>query len=156
MKTGGTPKERVPPGEKRWCEVARSISVGATATAAAAAATAAAGISRPFLAGPGFIDGEGAAFPLASVEGIGGGLGALLGGHGDESEAAWAAGNAIEHQVGFGDGPVLGEEILEIVFSDVVGKISHVQFSTHDDLITLDQLFLRDCPRKPGCKSPPN
>ena len=51
--------------------------------------------------------------------------------HGDECEAAGAAGHAIHHQVGFNDRAMGGKRVLEIVFGGVEGKISYKQFVIH-------------------------
>jgi len=32
-----------------------------------------------------------------------------------------------------GDGAVLGEKILKIIFGGIIGEIAHIQFSVHDD-----------------------
>lgn len=68
---------------------------------------------------------------LLAVEGRGGGIRCFLGAHGDEGEAPRLAAHPIEHEIHLGNGAVLGEEILKIVFGDVVGEISHVEFCVH-------------------------
>jgi hypothetical protein len=107
-----------------------AASAAATAPAAAISATTTTA-ARPFFASAGKVNGEVASVEVGAVHGTDGFLGFFFGAHGDESESARAAAVAIGHEVGFEDGAVRGESILEIVFGGVEGKISNKQFIIH-------------------------
>ncbi len=51
--------------------------------------------------------------------------------HGDKRETAWAARGAIHREGGFSDGAVLGEQVAQVVFGGVEGKIPDIHFSIH-------------------------
>src|SRR5208282_3665274 len=97
----------------------------------------AAAAGRTLFAGLGGIDGEGAAVNGLAVEGGGGFLGLLGGAHGDEGEPAGTAGGPVHHQVGFQDGAMGGEGVLQVVFCGVEGKVSDKQFIVHYDVLTV-------------------
>jgi hypothetical protein len=103
----------------------------AAPTAIAASATPAATAAAVFFTRTGFIDSQGAALNFLAREGRDGGLGGFRGAHGDKREAARTSTHAIGDQVNFGDRPVLGEKVLQVVFCCVEGKISYVQFRIH-------------------------
>ena len=96
--------------------------------APATATTAAAATGTAIFTRAGFIDGEVAASDLFAVGGFDGGGAFGSAAHGHESESAGAAGRMIGHEGDFGDGPVLVEEVFEVVFGGIEGKISYVQF----------------------------
>jgi hypothetical protein len=74
----------------------------------------------------GCIDGQIATVVVVTMERIDGLL-ALFGvAHGDETKAARAIGFTIHDEVGFGDSAVLSEELVQVLFSGLEGKISHV------------------------------
>src|SRR5579859_3158195 len=81
--------------------------------------------ARAFFARPGRVDGNDAAAQFRPVQGGDGFLRLLAGAHGHKTKAARAAGGAIHHQVGFGDGTVRGESIVQVVLGDAEGKIAH-------------------------------
>ena len=109
-----------------------ATSTAATTTAAAAAIPAAtATAARPFFASAGYINSEIAPVQISAIHGTDGFLGFFFSAHGDESESARAAALAIGHEVGFEDGAVRGESVLEIVFGGVEGEISDKQFIIH-------------------------
>ena len=115
-----------------WAAETALATTAATATAAATTAAS----TRAFFAGPGNINGEVAPVQVGAVQGIHGFLGFFLGAHGDESEAAGPAAVAIGHEVGFENGAVRGESVLEIVFGGVEGEISNKQFIIHAVLLS--------------------
>jgi hypothetical protein len=111
-----------------------SAATAATTTAAAAAVattTTAASSRAAVIARTGFIDGQGAALNILAGESLDGGLSAFGRCHGDEGKAAGASAHTIGNQVDLGDWAVLLEQILQVIFSCVEGKVSHVQFCIH-------------------------
>ena len=65
---------------------------------------------------------------MLAVGGFDGGIAFGGAAHGDEREAAGAAGGVIGHESDFRDGPVLIEQVFEVVLGGIEGKISYVQF----------------------------
>ena len=114
-----------------WTAVAALTTATATTATTATAAIPAATATRPFLTSPGNINSEVAPVQAGAIQGVHGFLGFLLGAHGYESEPARPACCAIGHEVGFEDGAVRGESVLQIVFSGVEGEISDKQFIIH-------------------------
>jgi len=116
------------------------------ATSAAAAAeftTTTTTTSRTLFAGAGNVDGKGAAIQLKAVHGGDGLLGFFLGAHGHKTKAARAVGDAINHEIGFGDGAVSGKGVVQGVFCGVEGKISYKQFIIHVMYYLLDAWLAR-------------
>jgi hypothetical protein len=118
--------------------IAAAASSSSATVTSSATAPAAAAAERPFLTGTRFIDGQCAAFIFLPIQFAGGRLGGFLGFHGDESEATGPSAHAIQHQADLGYRTVLGEKILKIILSDIVGKVSHEQFCTHMDYSICD------------------
>jgi hypothetical protein len=113
---------------------AATASVTATASAAAiTTTTAAATRARTIFAGTRFIYGQRATVNIFAVQGLDRCIGTFFGVHGDEREAPGASAEFVHDHIDFGHGTVSGEEILELVFGCVEGKISDKQFCTHDD-----------------------
>ena len=81
---------------------------------------------RTFFAGTGLVDGQGASLPLLAIQGLDGGVRSFLGSHADEGETARPPGHFIHDKVNRVDGAVLRKQILEVIFDDVKGQISHV------------------------------
>ena len=102
------------------------------ATATAAATTA----GGTLLARTRDVDRQIATIHRGAVKGFDGLLRFFGGTHRDEAEPAWAAANAVNHQVRFHDGAVRSEHILEIILRGVEGKISDKQFVTHVMLLS--------------------
>jgi hypothetical protein len=111
--------------------VATLTTATSATTAAAAIPSAAATTTRPFFTSAGEINSEVTAVQISAIQGTDGFLGFFLGAHGNEGESARAAAFAIGHELGFEDGAVGGESVLEIVFSGVEGEISDKQFIIH-------------------------
>jgi hypothetical protein len=104
--------------------VATSISTTTTTTTAAANA---------FFARTGFVDSEVTAVNILAVKGFDGGLRAFRGFHGDETKAARAAAEFVHDQIHIGDWAVFREQVLDLIFGGVVGKIPNIQSCAHDD-----------------------
>src|SRR5205823_1676207 len=113
-----------------------SVSTASTAaTTTVAAATTAAAATAALFAGTGFIDGEGPAIVLLSVEGLDGSLGFVVVRHFDEAKALGPAGVAIVDDLGRGDLAVLAEQLLEFRAIDLVAQVPDIQFLTHWNLL---------------------
>src|SRR5690349_12562076 len=125
----------------------------AAATAAAAAvfapATAAAAAASTFLTRAGDVDGQGPTIQLGAVHGRDGLLGFFRRAHGNESETARPAAHAVHHQVGFNDGAVRREGVLQIVFGGIEGEVPYKQFTAHVTFNVAVRLSLHspDCSR---------
>src|SRR5947199_8791233 len=78
-------------------------------------------VTRALFASTRFVYGQGTSLHLLAVQSIDGGRAGGGVGHGDEAETAGAAGHAIVNERHFGDGAVLFEKILKIVFSCIEG-----------------------------------
>jgi hypothetical protein len=76
----------------------------------------------------GFVDGQVATVVVASMERLDGLLALFRVAHGDETESTGAIGFAIHDQVGFFDGAILSEKLVQVLFGGLEGKISYVQF----------------------------
>jgi hypothetical protein len=133
----------------------------APSTAAVTPSTAPSAITSAAFAGSrgtGFIDGQAAAFEIFAVKGADRGRGAGFVFHGDEGEAAGTARGPVEDDMNLADGSVLGEGVLEVVFSGLKGEIPHVELGAHVDilcsLLIYGECCLR-CSRLPGFKSSP-
>jgi hypothetical protein len=68
-------------------------------------------------------------FAMEEADGL---LRFVVRGHGDEGEATGLAGHFVLHESAVGDGTSLSEELLEVVFNGVEGKIPDVEFIGHD------------------------
>jgi hypothetical protein len=114
---------------------APSAAVAATTPAASAAPSktspAAATPAAPFRARTRFVHGEISAIEGLAVQRLSCFISFFLAGHRDESESPRATSHAVEHQIHIHHGPVLREKILQIVFRDVVGKVSYEQLGIH-------------------------
>src|SRR5262249_47350914 len=101
----------------RTCEprvglVAPAVAAAGASAAALAAAPTAPG-PRPVLAGPGLVDGQGAALELLAVHRLDRRVTALA--HLDEAEAARTAGLPVHHDLGPADRAVLRERVAEVI-----------------------------------------
>ena len=106
-----------------WTAVlTRSTAAAATTTAAPAGA---------FFARSSDIHREVAAIQAGSIKRRQRFLSLFIGAHGDESKAARTSGGAVHHEVGFEDGAVSREGVLEIIFRGFEGEISDKQFIVH-------------------------
>ena len=85
-------------------------------------------LARTLFAGPGFVNGEGAALDFLAVKGADSGVGFSRVSHGHERKAARAAGCAVHHKGDVSDFAMLFEKILKIVFSGLKREITYVQF----------------------------
>jgi len=106
---------------------AAATTTAAIATSAATAATAA----TVFFTRTCFIDSQGAALNFLAGQSRDSCLGGFRRAHGDEREPARTSGHAVCDEIDLGNRSMLSEEVLQVVFSCVEGKISHVQFSIH-------------------------
>src|SRR5262249_12184647 len=86
---------------------------------------------RAFFARPSDIDSQITSVQRSTVQSADGLLGFFGSAHRDESKPAWPARRAVHHQVGFENGSVRSERVLEIVLSGIEGKISYKQFIAH-------------------------
>ena len=113
--------------------VTAAAAAAATATVSAATATAAAAatVSRAFFTWAGFVDGQRTAHEILAVESLDDSVSTLPIGHGGERETAWAAGHFVHHDEDFAHLAVLREEITDVLFSGIEGKISDVEFIVH-------------------------
>ncbi len=73
----------------------------------------------------GDVDRKGAAIQFLAIQAVNGFLGFFARTHGHKAKAAGAIGRAIHHQVCFGNGAKRGKRVLQVVFGDFEGKISH-------------------------------
>jgi hypothetical protein len=103
----------------------------AASTTAAAISTSTAAATTPFRAWPGLVDREISAIEGMAIQRLRGGVRLFFRGHRYECEPARTPAHAVEHEIDLRDGSVLGEKILKIIFSDVVGKISYEQLCIH-------------------------
>jgi hypothetical protein len=95
------------------------------ATSATATATGA------FFTGLGHVDCQRAPIDGMAIERLGGLLRLFGRPHGYKTETAWAAGRPVRHKVCLGNSAVRCEQILQVIFGGIEGKISHKQFITH-------------------------
>ena len=108
-----------------------AAAAAATVTAATATAAAATTVSWAFFTWAGFVDGQRTAHEILAVESLDDGVSTLPIGHGGERETAWAAGHFVHHNEDFAHLAVLREEITDVLFSGIEGKISDVEFVVH-------------------------
>jgi hypothetical protein len=106
-------------------------SAAATTTAAIATSAATAAAAAVFFTRTCFVDSQGAALNFLAGQSRDSCLGGFRRAHADEREPARTSGHAVCDEVDLGDRSMLSEEVLQVVFSCVEGKISHVQFSIH-------------------------
>ncbi len=76
---------------------------------------------------------------VLAMECVNGLLAFIARAHGDETEATGALGLAVHHEDGVGHGAVLSEELAEVLFAGLEGKISHVQFHIYLFEVTTSQ-----------------
>jgi hypothetical protein len=107
-------------------KLTRVLTAASAAAAAAVTAAGTAAAAGTLFAGTGFVDGEVTALDVFAIDLSDGGLGAFRSGHGDEGEAARAIGGTIHHQIDFRDGAAGGEEVLQVVFGGVKGKVPDI------------------------------
>lgn len=105
------------------------MAIATTSTASVTATTTT--TAGSFLAGPGLIDGQGAALPFLAVQSLDRRIRTFFRGHGNETEATRFPGRSILHEIGFSDRAMRREQIVQIVFGAVEGEVSHVQFRVH-------------------------
>jgi hypothetical protein len=103
---------------------ATTAAIAAAAAAVAAATTAA--TTRACFTRTRFVHGQGPAFDRLAIELRDRFLRIGLIGHGDKREAARFTGKFVLHQGDFRDRARLGEEVLEVGFGRIEGKISYV------------------------------
>jgi hypothetical protein len=113
-----------------------AAAVSTTTTTAAASSTpaavsTAAATTTTFRAWAGFVHREISAIQGVAIQCLRGGVRLFFRGHRYECEPARTAAHAVEHEIDLRDGSVLGEKILKIIFSDVVGKIPYEQLCIH-------------------------
>ena len=114
----------------RPLQTLESVTISTTATAATTTTVTAATTTTTWtlLARPCKVNGQCPATQFFAIQRIDGFLRFLRRTHGDETEPTRAAGGTIHHQVGFHDRAVRRKGVLQIIFSDVEGKVSHKQF----------------------------
>lgn len=67
-----------------------------------------------------------------AIERVNRGLRLFRRAHGDETEATWASGLAIRHEIRFNHGTASGKSVLKTGLGSVEGKVSNEQFAiTH-------------------------
>ena len=116
-----------------------TVASAATPVTTAATTTTATLPRGAIFARTSLVDGEITAIHTGAVEGLNGSIGFFLGCHGDKGKPAGAAGHAVKHEVYFHDGAMLAEEVLDVVFADVVGEVPNKQFCIH--LLNLEIAF---------------
>ena len=112
----------------RGLTASAAAATAATATPAAAAAAARRAV---VFTGTRLVDRQGAALNFLARQRRNGGLGRFRRAHGDKSEAARTSAHAVGDEVDLRHGTVRGEEVLEVIFCGIEGKVSHVQFRIH-------------------------
>src|SRR5207248_3968525 len=134
---GGNKEKRTRPGLGRASNCIQTRSLVTTATTAAAAtapataavaaatstATTATAAARTFFPRPRNIDRQCAPAQFLAIQSVNGLLGLFRAAHGDEAETPRTSGRPVHHEVGFHDRAMLRKGILQVVFSDVEGKI---------------------------------
>jgi hypothetical protein len=126
-----------------------------TAAAAAVAAATPAAAARARFTWTRFVHGQGPAFDGLAVEFRDRFLRVGFIAHCDKGETARFTGEFVLHEGDFLDCAGLGEEILEVSFGRVEGKISYVEFGAHLSLFVVETL-LGHCSRLSDFKSPLN
>lgn len=94
--------------------------------AIAAAETTTTTAARAIFTRTSLVDGEGATVTHLAVEGFDGGLAFCCGTHRDEAKATGAIGHTIHDEHRFLHFAVRCEEVFELVFGSIEGKISDV------------------------------
>jgi hypothetical protein len=110
---------------------ATTVTAAATTTALTTAAETAAAARRTLFARTGDVHGQVATIEILAVEGLDGSFSRFRSLHGDEGETARATGELVDHQVDLDHAAMSSEQVMEIVFNRVEGKISYEQLSTH-------------------------
>jgi hypothetical protein len=100
----------------------------ATTTTSAPTTAAAAGA---FFARTRDVDCEGSPSQFLAMQCVNGLLRLFWRAHSNETKPPRTAGCPVHHQNGFEDRAVRRKSVLQVVFSDVEGKIPHKQFCTH-------------------------
>jgi len=127
-------------------EIIEMIELVAALSATVLAALATTTARRALFARSGDIDRNGAPVNRFAAHGLDGFRGLFGRAHSDETEPARTTGGPIHYEVGFNDGAVGCEGILQIVFGGVEGKISDKQFIVHVILHCPDQLLFQTVP----------
>lgn len=112
-----------------------SSTAAATATAVTTSTTPTAAALFPRAS---FSHGNVTPVHVLAVQGADGGLRFLRLGHGDKSESARTARDAIGDKIDVFHDSVSGEKILQAQFRGVEGKVPDKQFVVHDDSNCLD------------------
>jgi len=134
---------------------ASAATITAAATAVAAATPAAATAAWARFTWTRFVYGQGPAFDGLAVKFSDRFLRVRFIAHCDKGETARFTGEFVLHEGDFLDCAGLGEEILEVSFGRVEGKISYVEFGAHLSLFVVETL-LGHCSRLSDFKSPLN
>jgi hypothetical protein len=74
----------------------------------------------------GFVHGQITSAVILAMQSVDGALAFFGAAHGDEPETAGAAGFTIHDHVGFGNGTVLSEKLVQILLGGLEGKIPYV------------------------------
>jgi hypothetical protein len=115
---------------------ATAATAAVTATTAAAEATA---TGRTWLHRTGFVDNQTTATVLLAVHGADSGLRFSFAAHFDETKALRAAGIALHHDFGAGNGTVGRKGLLEVFVAEGIGQVAHVKFVAHQGLLKITQ-----------------
>jgi hypothetical protein len=107
----------------------------AAASAVAATTTTTAATTTALFARAGFVDGQGAAIVLLTVEGGNRGSRFLVRGHFDESEAFASAGVPIVDDLSRDDLSMCCEQLFEFRAIDGVAQVPDIQLLTHRNLL---------------------
>jgi hypothetical protein len=150
LRMGGTPMPLVPVAIAAAATTATAVTTTATAVTTATTATVATAASATTTAittaaaptttgavflGTGFIDGQGTAIVLLSVQGGDRGLGFGVAGHFHESKALAATCVAIVDDLSRHHLTMCAEELFEFRAVDGITEIPHVQLLAHYDLL---------------------
>src|SRR5262249_41002041 len=107
-------------------------SAAAPAASAVAASPTSAATTTALFTRTGFIDGEGPSAIGGAVQGADCGLGFIVVGHLDEAETAAAPAKFVDDHLAARDGPVLLEQLLQIIAGGVVGEVTDIDVLRHD------------------------
>jgi len=119
-----------------------TTTVSTTATASAITAATAFTGGR----GPGFVDGQFASVQFLIVHGADGGFGAGFVFHGHEREPAGTTRGAVHDDLNLADRPVLGECVLEVVFSGLERDVPDIELRAHRLILVLTLVVERMLP----------
>ena len=86
---------------------------------------------RPLGFGPGFVHRQMTSIQGRAIESFDGGLRLFCRAHGHEAETAGTPGDAVGHEVGFDDGSVRGESILQVIFGGIKREVTYEYFCVH-------------------------